>query len=164
MLKYRKLPLILFTDKITREVKETIEKFEMTELLVKTLRIPDLQSTVERFFSNNKRNGLDRGKISEREALKNLSVIVVDGEKTILILLQEFLEMHVDYVGVAESVDEAKMLCEGHDFDIVFSEVLKQEFPKMAGLPVVMMTGVKLDLYSIKRAKQLRIDKYLVKF
>ena len=81
MLKYRKLPLILFTDKITREVKETIEKFEMTELLVKTLRIPDLQSTVERFFSNNKRNGLDRGKISEREALKNLSVIVVDGEK-----------------------------------------------------------------------------------
>ncbi len=175
ILKYRKLPLILLTDKITREVKEKIEKIELTELLVKPLSVPELQSTVERFLSNNNGKSLDRGKISEREVLKNLSLIVVDDEETIRILLQEFLEMHVKYVGVAESVDEAKKLCEDHDFDIVLSDIQMpeksgfefiewiNEFPKMAGLPVVMMTGVKLDLSSVKRAKQLQIDKYLAK-
>ena len=37
------------------------------------------------------------------------------------------------------------------------------ELPEAAGMPIIMMSGVKRDISSIKKAKQLWIDKYLAK-
>ncbi len=175
IIKYRKLPIIMLSETMSKQEVEKVAAFQKVELLLKPVKVPQLLNSIDNFFST---NGANKGKhalISEREVLKNLSVLVVDEEETIRLMLQEFLEIHVQYVSIASSVEEAKTLFETHKYDILLSDIQLpdisgfdlvewvNEFPKNAGMPIVMMTGVKLDAPSVKRAKQLRIDKYLAK-
>lgn len=175
IIKYRKLPIILMSGEKFKEAVIRKEQYGIKEILKKPVKGAQLKEVAERLLRKTNKKKIISKEVHEREILGKLSVLVVDDEENLRQMLKEYLETLVKFVTTAGSFEEAKVSMENHSIDIVITDVQMQdctgfelaewinELPEAAGMPVIMMSGVRRDISSIKRAKRLWIDKYIAK-
>jgi len=176
MIKYRKLPIFLLTCLAEDEISDKLIDEEIIKILPKPV---DLEMLFEAVSSTIKRINLEKaGKLRPEISdvrLKTLALLVVDDEIPITELLKEFLDPLVKKVHTAHSFDQAVDVCENNQIDLLISDIKMSEksgfdlvewineYPATAGIPIILITGVKRDVDSVKKAKSLWIDKFLIK-
>jgi len=175
IIKYRKLPIILMSGDKIKEAITRREQYDIKEIIQKPVKGAQLKNLAEQILRKSEKKRIVSKEVLEREILSKLSVLVVDDEENLRLILEEYIKTLVKFVTTAGSLEEAKVAMDNHSIDIVITEVQMQEctgfelvewineLPEAAGMPVIMMSGVKRDISSIKKAKQLWIDKYLAK-
>ncbi len=107
------------------------------------------------------------------ELESKLTVLVIEDEEQIREILKEFLSSLCSKVLMASSYDEAVYMCKNKLIDIVITDILlpgKDGFDiirwmnnnsRIAGVPVINITGVAKNIQSIEQAKELFVDKYI---
>ena len=175
IIKYRKLPIIMLFTSYDKGEIEKGSKYDVKVFLKKPFEQKELLKTVSGILSKDADKKRTSKEVREREIFNKLSVLVVDDEENIREMLHEYLKTFIKYVNTAGGFEEATVLLQEHHFNIVISDIKMpdrsgfdliewiNEFPETAGMPVIMMTGVMKDAASVKRAKQLWIDKFLAK-
>ena len=175
IIKYRKLPIILMAENTDREVFFCQAEDGIRDVFRKPVKFPQILGSVTRILNKSAVPRSVSMETREQEILSKLSLLIVDDEENLRKMLNEFLESQVKFVGMAGSFEEAQAVIGNHSFDIIITDVKMpdktgfdlvewiNEVPELAGMPIIMMSGVKRDISSIKRAKQLWIDKYLAK-
>ena len=175
IIKYRQLPIVMLAVNKDKDVTERGSEYGITAILSKSVELPVLHKTVSHILSKGGEKKGASKEIREQEILSELSVLVVDDEEDIRNLLQEFLNTQIKSVEVAGSVDEAIVSIQNHEIDVVITDIQMpdrsgfelvewiNEYPNAAGIPVIVMTGVMKDASSVKKAKQLLIDKFILK-
>lgn len=175
IIKYRQLPIVMLAVNKDKDVTERGSEYGITAILSKSVELPVLHKTVSHILSKGGEKKGASKEIREQEILSELSVLVVDDEEDIRNLLQEFLNTQIKSVEVAGSVDEAIVSIQNHEIDVVITDIQMpdrsgfelvewiNECPNAAGIPVIVMTGVMKDASSVKKAKQLLIDKFILK-
>lgn len=176
IMKYRRLPIVVITAMSDKEVVEKAKGIGVEGFIAKPVDINKLYELIESVF---RKITLERTGEARKQAasvdLKTLSVLVVDDEIPITELLAEYLEPQVRTVFKAHNFDQAVDVCQNNAIDLVISDIKMtdksgfdlvewiNEYPGTAGIPVVLITGVKRDLNSVKTAKKLWIDKFIIK-
>ena len=175
IIKYRQLPIVMLACNTDKDVMERGAKYEINAILHKPVELPVLHKTVSHILLKGNEKKGDGKEIRERDILSALSVLVVDDEENIRILLHEFLNTQIKSVKVVASVDEAIVSIRNHEFDVIITDIQMPErsgfelvewinkYPETAGIPVIILTGVMRDASSVKKAKQLWIDRFIVK-
>jgi len=104
-----------------------------------------------------------------------ITILVIEDEEQIKEILKEFLSSICSKVLTASSYDDAVDICKSNSIDIVITDILlpgKDGFDiirwmnnnsRIAGVPVIVITGVGKDIHSIELAKELFVDKYIFK-
>ncbi len=176
IIKYRKLPIVLIEDESDQETIEKAKELEINVILPRPVDIEKLLPTVEGIQNRLKseKDGTARRRIPVSN-LTQLQILIVDDEIPITELLKEFLEPLFSKVYTAHGVQEALDVCEHNVVDVVISDIKMagksgfdliewiNESPNTAGIPVIMITGVKKDIQSVQKAKNLWIDGYMIK-
>jgi len=174
MVKYRNLPVVLIADLAEKQDIEKAEKFGAVCLATEQADVNKIVKTAcEQFKKKNSREKKDSS--GSTGGMAALSLIIVDDETDLVNVLKNFLTPLFKNVYTANSVEDAVKLCTEKPVDLLISDIKMgsktgfqlvdwiNEFPDTAGIPVVMITGVGKDLVSVKKAKSLLIDKYLIK-
>jgi len=176
MIKYRKMPIILITEEKDEDTLLKAKEYDIEAILPKPIELEKLVGTVTAIIKQiGAIKSRKKRKVSDGIDYKKLKVLVVDDEINITELLKEFLDPFAKDVFTASSAEEAMAVCEKESIDLLISDIKMpeksgfdlvewiNESPNTAGVPVIMMTGVKKDIDSVKKAKKLWIDKYIIK-
>lgn len=175
IIKYRQLPIVMLAVNKDKDVVKRGSECGITAILPKSIKLPVLHKTVSHFLSKEGKKIGSSKKSRELEILSELSVLVVDDEESIRDILQGFLKTLIKSVDTAGSVEEAIVSIQNHEIDVVITDIQMpdragfelvkwiNEYPESAGIPVIIMTGIMKDAPSVKKAKQLLIDKFILK-
>ncbi|MFC1555584.1 response regulator [candidate division KSB1 bacterium] len=176
MIKYRNMPIVAITSDTDPELIEKGKENNIDTFLTKPIEFEKLYAILGKIVK--KLNLMKAGELRKEVAtvkLKALKALIVDDEDSITEMLKEFLEEELENVFTAPNVKEAQYVIEENQIDVMITDIKMpdqsgfdlvewvNEQPMSAGIPIMMMTGVKKDIDSVKKAKNLYIDKYLIK-
>lgn len=165
------LPIILITAVPDSENVFKAKELGINGILSKPINVEEMLKTV---------TGLLEKKSADAKGpdfipVFDISLLIVDDEKQILNSLTELFNPIFNKIHTAKNYDDAIEICQKQTIDILISDVLlpgKSGFDfiewinrnsETAGIPVVLITGVLKDAESIKKAKQMLVDKYVIK-